>query len=99
MNNDCVCLVCTNKKVVAGYNDITTLHPNLLEEAYLIGNYMIGTDLSKCSEDSVKLAYWVCSECKNIYPMSIAVRVTKQERGHNPCPRCNYVSKKKVFVF
>ena len=93
------CPYCNNKKVLSGFNDLATRNPDLVDEAYLVGNYMIGTDLSKSKNDSNKLAYWICQDCKHIYPMKIADRVLKDERGHNPCPRCNYISKKKIFIF
>lgn len=93
------CPYCNNKKVLPGFNDLATRHPDLVDEAYFVGNYIIGADLSKNKDDSNKLAYWICQDCEHIYPMKIVDRVIKQERGHNPCPRCNYTSKKKVFVF
>ena len=93
------CPYCNNKKVLSGFNDLATRNPDLVDEAYLVGNYMIGTDLSKSKNDSNKLAYWICQDCKHIYPMKITDRVLKDERGHNPCPRCNYISKKKIFIF
>lgn len=78
------CPYCNNKKVLSGFNDLATRNPDLVDEAYLVGNYMIGTDLSKSKNDSNKLAYWICQDCKHIYPMKIADRVLKDERGHNP---------------
>ena len=99
VNGISICPYCSNKKVLPGFNDLITRHPNLIKEVYSIGNYLIGTDLSKCSDNCTKTAYWICVECDNIYPMKIVDRLIKKERGHNPCPRCNYVSKKKIFVF
>lgn len=93
------CPFCAGKKVLSGYNDVLTKFPSLRNEAYDIGNYVIGTDLCKCLEGSSKQSYWQCQECGNIYRMKIIDRAEKEERGHRACPRCNLRSKNKVFIF
>lgn len=99
VNNGCNCPVCEGAKVLSGVNDLATIHPELSNEAYSICNYMIGTDLTKCIDNSRRWAYWNCPDCNHVYRMRICDRAEKEERKHRPCPRCNLQSKKKIFVF
>lgn len=93
------CPYCAGKKVLPGYNDVLTLYPALADEMYDIGNYMIGTKLNECTENSSKWSYHKCPDCGEIYRMRIRDRTEKAERGHRACPNCNYIAKNRVFIF
>ena len=99
MCEDDSCPYCTNKKVLPGYNDVTTKFPVLADEAYDIGNYMIGTKLNECNENSKKWSYNKCPDCGEVYRMRICDRAEKAERGHRECPNCNYIAKNRVIIF
>lgn len=93
------CPYCAGKKILPGYNGILTLYLALSDEAYEIGNYMIGINMNELLPTSTKKGYFQCPDCKKAYSMRICDRVEKLERGHRACPRCNLISKKKKFVF
>lgn len=70
------CPVCSNRKVVAGINDIATSHPGLAREAY-------GWDPSAVTAGSGKARSWLCSE-GHVWECSPDRRVRDSPR----CPTC-----------
>ena len=49
------CPICANQKLLTGFNDLATLHPELAAQAY-------GWDPSKTLSGSPKKVAWICSE-------------------------------------
>lgn len=83
------CPYCENRKVLKGLNDLTTTHPQLVEE-WGLENYLIdvgGPENYKF--DSTKNVYWLCPKCGTHYRMNIDDRVINDKRHHEPCWKCN----------
>lgn len=74
------CPYCSNKKVLIGYNDLATTHPDLIKEWIVEKNLPI-------TPDSViggsKKIWWRCLKCKNEWQASISVR-----KSGSGCPIC-----------
>ena len=70
------CPVCSNRKVLAGFNDLATTHPELALQA-------VGWDPTAFSFGSKKKLKWRCKE-SHIYSTAIAWRTTSQ----SGCPTC-----------
>ncbi len=77
------CPVCSNKKVVAGFNDLSTTNPQLASEAY-------GWDPTEYTEGSGKKKEWICS-LGHVWSAQIGAR-SQQMEG------CPYCSNQKVLV-
>ncbi len=69
------CPYCAYKKVLAGFNDLATTHPEIAKEAY-------GWDPSEYIAGNVKIKKWICQK-KHIWNSSINNRT----QGYN-CPFC-----------
>ena len=82
------CPYCSNKKVLAGYNDLGTLFPKLLKE----WNYQENVDIDpeKVVTGSAKVVSWVCSQCGHKWKSSVRHRTQR----HSGCPIC--AEKKRV---
>jgi hypothetical protein len=78
------CPVCSGQKVLIGFNDLETTHPEVAEEAY-------GWDPSSVTAGSQKIKNWICVE-RHIYPAMISNRSKNNRTG---CPFC---SNRKVLV-
>lgn len=78
------CPFCAGRRVLLGFNDLTTTHPNLAEQAN-------GWDPRTISAGSHKRLSWVC---KNNHEWKVAVytRAGSQKSG------CPYCSNNKVFA-
>ena len=75
------CPYCSNRKVLAGYNDLKTLHPNIAKE----WNYEKNGKLNPINfvSGSVQKIWWKCSKCGNEWKTAIRNRT----RG-SICPKC-----------
>lgn len=75
------CPICTNKKVLKGFNDLTTTNPNLASE----WDYEKNGDLKPDTvvAGSAKKAWWICKDCGNSWYATILSR----NAGHG-CPSC-----------
>ena len=78
--NESKCPYCTNKKVLAGYNDLATKNPALAEEWYYPKNDGITPEM--VTPFSSRVVWWKC-ENDHIWDMSIAHR-----SGGYKCPIC-----------
>ena len=88
MIKDGSCPYCENKKVLAGYNDLKTTHPNIAKE-WGIENYLLGIGGPEGYKyNSTKQVYWKCPKCNTRYKMPIDDRIIKEKRGHEPCWKC-----------
>lgn len=75
------CPYCLNKRVLVGYNDLTTLFPHLAAEWDFEENQI---DINSVVKGSAKNIHWICSKCKNKWIATLRMRT---ERGHG-CPEC-----------
>ena len=69
------CPVCSNQKILSGFNDLATTHPAIAQEAY-------GWDPKKIGAGSAKKLEWKCSQ-GHLWTSS----VTNRSRGTG-CPVC-----------
>jgi hypothetical protein len=74
------CPYCSNKQIIAGFNDLETTHPILFGE--LSSEEMV-PNRSLVSAGSDRKLQWVCPKCRAHYIASVASRV----RG-SACPVC-----------
>ena len=75
MIKDGSCPYCENKKVLVGYNDLKTTHPNIAKE-WGIENYL-------------QRVYWNVLNAILDIKRPIEDRVIKEKRGHEPCWKCS----------
>jgi rubrerythrin len=75
------CPVCSNKRVLKGYNDLATTNPKLAAEWNYDKNNGLTPD--KVVAGSGKKVWWRCPKCKNGWEAVIAHR----NNGGN-CPKC-----------
>lgn len=59
-NNKSQCPYCSNKKVLKGYNDLATTHPEIAEEWNYEKNSILPTEVTAGSE---KVVWWKCKYC------------------------------------
>ena len=76
-SNNSSCTFCTNRKVLAGFNDLATTHPDIAKEAY-------GWDPSCFLFGSTQIKTWKCRE-GHTWKVRIAHRTVD---GSN-CPGCS----------
>ena len=76
------CPVCTNRVIVEGFNDLTTINPSAAKE----WNYEKNGDLrpENVGAGSKKKVWWKCSTCGHEWQTEIYVR---QNHG---CPKCSF---------
>jgi hypothetical protein len=72
------CPYCSGNKVLIGFNDIWTTHPELCKE---LVNNNDGYIYSKGSQIKIK---WMCKKCNNIWKSATNTRIY-QKQG---CPKC-----------
>ena len=90
-SNGSGCPICSNKKVLKGYNDLQTRYPNVAAEWHPTKNGL------RTPEDvlpfSNKKAWWLCNVCGNEWQATINSRSTG-----NGCPCCkgSKIGKKRV---
>ena len=86
---DSACPYCSNTKVLPGYNSLKVKYPHLMDEWSEIENYILDVDPDQVFPTSTKKVWWICKTCNKKYLLTIADRVLKDKRGHNPCTYCN----------
>lgn len=77
-----LCPYCTNKRVLIGYNDLSTLFPNIAAEWHTEKN--VDIDINTIVPGSSKKVSWRCSTCGNIWDTSVRSRTQKG----SGCPKC-----------
>uniref|UniRef100_A0A6M3IMH9 Treble clef zinc finger domain-containing protein n=1 Tax=viral metagenome TaxID=1070528 RepID=A0A6M3IMH9_9ZZZZ len=80
IKNGTRCPYCTGKKILIGFNDLSTTHPELIEEWNYNKNKIKPTEISY---GSGKKCWWKCSKCKHEWQASLLHR--SHGRG---CPEC-----------
>ena len=82
----CNCPFCSNKRILAGYNDLATVNPNLAMEWDHAKNENMTP--STIGAGSSKKAWWICSKCGNSWQAVIHTR----NKGTG-CPACDRLRK------
>ena len=82
------CPICANRRVLPGYNDLQTTHPDLAKEWHPIRNGTVKpTDIVA---GSTRKVWWIC-QCGNEWQAQVGNR-TNLGRG---CPRCGTIKQQK----
>lgn len=71
------CPICSGRKVLTGFNDLETLHPEIAREAH-------GWDPSQVARSTHQKKMWKCPN-GHIYESSVAHRTSKDKRGCSVC--------------
>lgn len=74
------CPICSNKKVLKGFNDVATTHPEVLDE------WIDNQDPSTMTFGSPRKIKWKCKKCGNIWN----ARLVKRTRDKRGCPKCHF---------
>ncbi len=85
-----ICPVCSNRKVLKGYNDLQSQCPDLVAEWDFNVNK---DDPSEISINSSKKVSWICISCGNRFEQRVSDRV---KRGTG-CPKCGIEKSKANF--
>ncbi len=80
------CPYCTNNKILVGYNDLATTHPELVKEWDFTKNKLKPSEVSKGSEKKI---WWICSKGHS-YQTSVMNR-----SSGTGCPYCGRESTSK----
>ncbi len=75
------CPYCLNKRVLIGYNDLTTLFPDLSKEWDFSKNQI---DINSVVIGGTQQIHWICSKCQHKWIATLRNR-TQQGTG---CPEC-----------
>ena len=76
------CPFCTNKRVWIGFNDLTTLYPEIAKEWHPEKN--IGLNIFDFVIGSAQKIWWKCSACKYEWEAEIRHRIQR----NSGCPEC-----------
>lgn len=76
------CPYCSGKKILAGYNDFATLHPDLLKEWDYAQNIFYPTMIGGKSHAEIR---WLCPQYGHSYPALVKSRT----RRGDGCPYCS----------
>lgn len=74
------CSFCSGKKVLTGFNDLSTVHPEISSEWDYAKNYPVSPQ--EISKSSNRIAHWLCTEGHS-YEATISNRI-----GGKSCPYC-----------
>jgi hypothetical protein len=85
------CPICSNHRVLAGFNDLATTHPHLLEQVH-------EWDPSKVSAGSGLKKNWKCPE-GHIWKTVISHRTGSRETGCPSCAKFGYDFNKDGFLY
>ena len=96
---DDACPYCKGKRILDGYNDFATLHPDLLSEWSVAENTLLGIRPNAVLDTNMFKIWWKCQDCNHKYYMSIKDRLMKQKRGFTACTYCNGRRIKEIHFF
>jgi len=84
------CPYCSNQKILVGYNDFASQHPEFLKEwDYEKNNPLLPTQVTSGSQ---KMVWWKCSKCGRKWQATVCNRV----KCHNLCcHQCNLKESKR----
>ena len=74
------CPFCRGFRVLKGYNDLATTHPELAKE----WSPQNKNPIEACLKTSHDYALWICPKCKGEY----SFRINNREEGDDACPFC-----------
>lgn len=77
------CPICSNHRLLTGFNDLQTKFPNIAKEWNFEKNG--GVEPSQIIATSTKKAWWICSVCHTNWQAKIQSRTIKQ----SGCPKCS----------
>ena len=80
--SDSGCPICSNKQVLAGYNDLATIKPDMLEKWNYEKNVIMPKEITYGSKRKV---WWKCPECSYQWKAAVYTITGKRMGG---CPRC-----------
>lgn len=83
------CPYCADNKVLPGYYDLATTHPDIIDNLCKAENILIGFDPTRVGSERIITAWWKCNDCKRKYTAKVCDVTLKIRRGHNSCPYCN----------
>lgn len=83
------CPYCSNQKLLVGYNDLATTHPDLCKEWHLNKNGDLKPTMVMKGTD--KKVWWECSKCGYEWEAYIYSRAGKHPSG---CPKCIRANRK-----
>ncbi len=84
------CPICSNKKVLKGYNDLATTNPELLKEWNYDKNVKLGLNPESVTKGGEKKVWWICPTCKETYECMLY-----SKRENVGCPYCSNKTIKK----
>lgn len=70
------CPICSNRKVLKGFNDLETTHPELLKNWDYEKNTILPSEIVYGSNKKV---YWKCTNCEKTWHLSIKVHAKKKK--------------------
>ena len=85
-----ICPICSNRKLLKGYNDLQSQCPELLKEWDYNANE---DDPSEIRIKSQKKVGWICANCGNHFEQRVIDRVYK----NTGCPKCGLEKQKENF--
>ncbi len=95
VNGSYTCPFCSGRRVLSGFNDFATKHPELMNEYDYTTNY-ITTDSNAINVKSHKLLWWICPKnSEHRYYMSPTQKLWYQKRHRESCPYCKGLRRKK----
>ena len=74
------CPICSNQKVLVGYNDLASTNPELIKEWDYSNNSVSPQDITSGSN---KRIWWICEKCGHSWKSIVSTRV----KGYG-CPKC-----------
>lgn len=78
------CPVCTNKQILAGFNDFATTHPEIAAELHPTKNENL--DPSTIFAGSKTRLWWLCPDKSHAYDMNLNERTSNKQN----CPYCSH---------
>ena len=85
------CPYCSNQKLLKGFNDFESKHPDLMVEWNWSRNNKLGIKPDELINGSHKKVWWLCSKCGHEWKAQINNRVNANKTG---CPACWQASHK-----
>ena len=86
------CPYCAGNKILVGYNDLATTHPEILEKWDYENNEKMGITPNNISKSYSKKVWWKCDKGH-----SYQREVYNQRKGYGKCPICR--KEKQHFFF
>lgn len=79
------CPYCSGMSILAGFNDLATVRPDLIKEWDYEKNNALGVDPTKFGVSSEQRVWWICQKSKHSWATVLITRTGKNGVG---CPYC-----------